>query len=84
MATNVTPQYRKAEEEYRKAQTAVAQVAALELMLQLVPKHKSTEKLQADLKTRLKDARAEVADEKQKGPKRGSATKSLARERGRC
>jgi len=75
MATNVTPQYRKAEEEYRKAQTPAAQVAALELMLQLIPKHKSTEKLQADLKTRLKEARAELADEKQKGAKKGISHK---------
>ncbi len=75
MATNVTPQYRKAEEEYRKAQTPAEEVAALELMLQLVPKHKSTEKLQADLKTRLKEARAEVTVEKKKGTKKGVSHK---------
>ena len=32
MATNVTPQYRKAEEEYRKADTAAEKVAALDLL----------------------------------------------------
>jgi ribosome-interacting GTPase 1 len=33
-------------------------------MLQLIPKHKGTERLQADLKTRLKEARAEAHAEK--------------------
>jgi hypothetical protein len=64
MAVNATPQYRKAEEQYRRAQTAAEQIQCLELMLKLLPKHKSSEKVQADLKTRLKEARAEVAKEK--------------------
>ncbi len=75
MATNAPPQYHKAEEEYRRAQTAAEQIAALEVMLQLVPKHKSSEKLQADLKTRLKDAREEAAQEKKKGAKKGVSHK---------
>ncbi len=57
MPANLTPQYQKAEEEYRKAQTYQEQVECLQRMLQLIPKHKGTEKLQADLKTRLKEAR---------------------------
>jgi len=64
MAVNATPQYRKAEEQYRRAQTTAEQIECLELMLKLLPKHKSSEKVQADLKTRLKEARAEVAREK--------------------
>ncbi len=75
MATNAPPQYHKAEEEYRRAQTAAEQIVALELMLQLVPKHKSSEKLQADLKTRLKEARAEAASEQAKGAKKGVSHK---------
>jgi ribosome-interacting GTPase 1 len=62
---NLPPQYSKAEEEYRRAQSSQEEVAALELMLQLIPKHKGTEKLQADLKTRLKEARSSVEVEKQ-------------------
>ena len=65
MPANLTPQYSKAEEAYRKAQTAQERVECLEQMLQLIPKHKGTEKLQADLKTRLKEAREEVQVEKQ-------------------
>lgn len=75
MATNVTPQYRKAEEEYRRAQTATEQIACLEEMLRLVPKHKSSEKLQADLKSRLKEARADEGQEKKKGAKKGISHK---------
>jgi ribosome-interacting GTPase 1 len=64
MPANLTPQYSKAEEAYRKAQTAQERVDCLEQMLTLIPKHKGTEKLQADLKTRLKEAREDVQVEK--------------------
>lgn len=64
MPANLTPQYQKAEEEYRQAQTAEQRVEILERMLKLIPKHKGTEKLQADLKTRLKETRQEVESEK--------------------
>ena len=63
MAANLTHAYRKAEEDYRRAQTPAEQVACLENMLTVIPKHKGTEHLQADLKTRLKEARAEVQTE---------------------
>ena len=72
MPANLTPQYQKAEEAYRRAQTAQEQVACLEEMLKLIPKHKGTEKLQADLKSRLKEAKAEVQAEKA-APKTGKS-----------
>ena len=74
MPANLTPQYQKAEEEYRRAQSAQEQVECLELMLKLIPKHKGTEKLQADLKTRLKDARSEFQTEAT-APKKGHSHK---------
>jgi uncharacterized protein len=74
MPANLTPQYSKAEEEYRKAQSVAEQIACLESMLQLIPKHKGTEKLQADLKTKLKETREELAAEK-KAPKKGKSFK---------
>lgn len=64
MPANLTPQYQKAEEAYRRAQTAQERVDCLEEMLQVIPKHKGTEKLQADLKTKLKEAREEAHVEK--------------------
>jgi uncharacterized protein len=64
MPANLTPQYQKAEVEYRRAQSHEERVECLERMLQLIPKHKGTEKLQADLKTKLKESRAEAQSEK--------------------
>lgn len=57
MAINATPMYAKAEERYRSAHSPAEKVAALEEMLRLVPKHKASEKLQAQLKEKLKNAR---------------------------
>jgi ribosome-interacting GTPase 1 len=71
MPANLTPQYQKAEEEYRRAQTSEEQVRCLEQMLKLIPKHKGTEKLQADLKTRLKEARGAAVHEAQTPKKVG-------------
>lgn len=76
MPANLTPQYSKAEEEYRRAQSVQEQIACLEKMLVLVPKHKGTEKIQADLKTRLKEAKEEQVAEK-KAPKKGKNYKFL-------
>ncbi len=70
MAANLTLQYYKAEEAYRRAQSPTEQVRCLETMLQLIPKHKGTDHLQADLKTRLKETRAELQREKS-APKGG-------------
>mgnify|MGYP002624245235 CR=1 FL=1 len=70
MPANLTPQYHQAETDYRRAHTAAERVECLERMLQTIPKHKGTEKLQADLKTRLKEAKAEQQTEA-KAPKSG-------------
>jgi ribosome-interacting GTPase 1 len=53
MPANLTPQYRAAEERYRAATDPEEKVAALREMLAIIPKHKGTEKLQADLKQRI-------------------------------
>ena len=57
MAANLTPQYLEAESEYKKAQSAEERLEALRKMLTLVPKHKASEKLQAELKTKISEAR---------------------------
>lgn len=54
MPANLTPQYRSAEEKYRTAKTSEDKFAALQEMLATIPKHKGTEKLQADIKKRIK------------------------------
>lgn len=53
MPANLTPQYQAAEERFRSAQSVEEKIDALREMLAVIPKHKGTEKLQADLKRRL-------------------------------
>ncbi|MCP4169260.1 MAG: TGS domain-containing protein [Fuerstiella sp.] len=72
MAANLTPMYYKAERDYRRAQTVAEQVECLQLMLQLMPKHKGTDKLQADVKTRLSEARQNLKQQVNT-PKTGQA-----------
>ncbi len=74
MPANLTPQYQKAEQAYRRAQTAAEQVDCLQEMLKLIPKHKGTEKLQADLKSRLKEAKADLQSAAA-SPKKGRSYK---------
>jgi len=59
MPANLTPQYRTAEAKFKGARTIDEKRAALEEMLATIPKHKGTEKLQADLKRRLARIRQE-------------------------
>lgn len=53
MPANLTPQYKEAEARFRSAGTHDLKLEALREMLALLPKHKGTEKLYADLKKRL-------------------------------
>ena len=59
MPANLTPQYYEAEERFRRAKNTEEKVQALEEMLSVIPKHKGTEKLQADIKRRLSKVREE-------------------------
>ena len=63
MPANLTPQYQKAEDAYRRAATAEERIGCLEEMLSIIPKHKGTDRLQADLRKRLKETRSEFATE---------------------
>lgn len=59
MPANVTPEYERAERRYREATSDAERIAALEQMLATIPKHKGTEKMQADIKRRLSQLRRE-------------------------
>ncbi|HON42432.1 MAG TPA: 50S ribosome-binding GTPase [Bacillota bacterium] len=61
MPANLTPQYMEAEEAYKRAITPEERLAALEEMLRTIPKHKGTDKMQADIKRRI--ARVKEAGE---------------------
>ncbi|HUT01831.1 MAG TPA: GTPase [Phycisphaerae bacterium] len=57
MPTNVTPEYERAERRFREAGSDTEKLDALREMLSTVPKHKGTEKLQADIKRRISQLR---------------------------
>ena len=57
MPANLTPEYKRAEERYRAAKSPEERLEALEEMLRVVPKHKGTDGLQADLKARISKLR---------------------------
>jgi ribosome-interacting GTPase 1 len=67
---NLTPQYHDAEERFKAAATHAAKIEALHEMLAVIPKHKGTEKLQADLKRRLSRLEDEEASIARSGPRR--------------
>ena len=53
MPANLPPQYFEAERNYRAAKTAPDKIAALEEMLAIMPKHKGTDHLRAELRRRI-------------------------------
>ena len=59
MPTNVTPAYRAAEARFRAAVTKEEKLACLEEMLRVVPKHKGTEKLCGNLRSRISKLKQE-------------------------
>jgi len=67
MPTNVTPQYREAEERFRQAKTLPEKIAALQEMLAVMPKHKGTDHLKAQLRSRMSKLMEEL-----EGPSRSS------------
>jgi uncharacterized protein len=68
MPANLSPEYKKAEQAYRAAREPRERLALLKEMLRAIPKHKGTEHLQADIKSRIKQLTDELA-----APKKGAA-----------
>ena len=69
MPANLTAQYLKAEEEYRRATSVEEELECLQVMLAEIPKHKGTDQLQADLKSKIAKAKKELQAEKRAGKK---------------
>lgn len=78
MPVNPTVQYQKAEQEYLEANTPEEQLTALQKMLSLCPKHKGTEKLQKQIKTKI----AKLKDSIKKSAKKGSYQKVSIKKEG--
>jgi ribosome-interacting GTPase 1 len=53
MPTNLPPEYFDVEKRYRAARTLGEKLACIEEMLTIIPKHKGTDKLRADLRRRV-------------------------------
>lgn len=53
MPANLSPDYFNAEKEYKSAKTPDEKLFYLQKMLSAIPKHKGTEKMQADIKRRI-------------------------------
>jgi ribosome-interacting GTPase 1 len=71
MPTNVSPEYKKAEAEYKRARDPADRLKWLREMLSTIPKHKGTEHVQADIKSRIKQLTDELT-----GPKKGGAART--------
>lgn len=69
MPANLPPVYFDAEKRFRDAKTAESKIEALEEMLTIMPKHKGTDKLRADLRRRIAKLK-EQAQQKKGGARR--------------
>jgi len=68
MPANLTPEYLNADKAFKEAKTDDERLSALEEMLRTIPKHKGTEKMQADIKRRISKLKTQ---HEQKVGKRG-------------
>jgi ribosome-interacting GTPase 1 len=71
MPANLTPQYHKAEAAYRAATSAEEEFECLQAMLRELPKHKGTDKLQAELKQKISKIKLEIQKAKSAGKRQG-------------
>ena len=71
MAVNLPPQYHDAEARYKKGRTPEEKLVALREMWVILPKHKASEKVQAELKTKISELTDEIEQAKL-GPKKAA------------
>ena len=74
MPANLSPEYKTAEAAFKRASEPKERLEALRTMLRALPKHKGTDHLQADIKTRIKELTDELAGPKKGGARRGPPT----------
>jgi len=70
MPANLPPQYFEAEKAFREAKDPLEKIAALEEMLAIMPKHKGTDHLRAELRGRIAKLTQQAA--KKSGARRAS------------
>ncbi len=64
MPANLTPQYLDAEQRFKQAPTSAEKLKALRHMMAVIPKHKGTEKLRAELRRKLSRLQDEIETER--------------------
>lgn len=74
MPANVSPEYKKAEAAYRRARDPGERLELLREMMRTIPKHKGTEHLQADIKSRIKQLSDQLAGPSKAGARTGPTT----------
>jgi len=60
MPANLSPEYKRAEQAFRMAREPRERLDCLKEMLRTIPRHKGTEHLQADIKSRIRELTEEV------------------------
>jgi ribosome-interacting GTPase 1 len=78
MPANLPPAFFEAERLYREAKTPAEKVETLEEMLAIMPKHKGTDKLRADLRRKISKFKAQALQKK--GVPRRETAYSIDRE----
>lgn len=74
MPANLTPDYKAAEAAFRKARDPKDRLGHLREMLRVIPKHKGTDHLQAEIKKRIKELTSELAGATAAGARTEPAT----------
>lgn len=74
MPANLSPEYKQAEQAFRRAREPREPLESLTEMLRAIPKHKGTEHLQADIKSRIKELTDELSGPRKTGHKSPSHT----------
>jgi len=74
MPANLIPEYLEAEAKFKQAKTIPDKIKALEVMMAVIPKHKGTEKMRAQLKSRM----AKLKDELNRKPTIGRAEQAFS------
>ncbi|MBL7211394.1 MAG: TGS domain-containing protein [Desulfobacteraceae bacterium] len=78
MPANLPPPYFEAERRFREAKTPAEKVEALEEMLTIMPKHKGTDKLRADVRRKI--SKFKVQSQQKKGASRKETGYSIDKE----
>jgi len=69
MPANLTPDYKAAEQRFRQARTTEDKIAAIQEMMAVIPRHKGTDRIWADLRRRLAQLKESQQQEQKKGRK---------------